>query len=144
MASLQDMQASLVKVVSNVRQNSESVATASSQISQGNNDLSQRTEEQASALEETAASMEQLGATVKQNADNAGQASQLAFAARDTAEKGGAVVSKAVKAMGDINVGTLTANAPATTNNAAVFNNSIFRSVSFDQSDGFLRNSCRS
>ena len=32
MASLQEMQASLVRVVSNVRQNSESVATASSQI----------------------------------------------------------------------------------------------------------------
>jgi hypothetical protein len=41
---LKEMQASLVKVVANVRQNSESVATASAQIAQGNQDLSQRTE----------------------------------------------------------------------------------------------------
>ncbi|MEP6876115.1 MAG: MCP four helix bundle domain-containing protein, partial [Burkholderiales bacterium] len=103
MAHLQEMQASLAKVVSNVRQNSESVATASSQISQGNNDLSQRTEEQASALEETAASMEQLGATVKQNADNAKQANQLALSASAVAIQGGEVVSRVVDTMKGIN-----------------------------------------
>ena len=103
MASLQEMQTSLVKVVGNVRQNSESVASASSQISQGNNDLSQRTEEQASALEETAASMEQLGSTVKQNADNAKQANQLALGASAVAIKGGEVVSQVVETMKGIN-----------------------------------------
>ena len=40
--------------------------------------------------------MEEMTSTVKQNADNAGQANQLAVAARDQAEKGGAVVAKAV------------------------------------------------
>ncbi|MBW8832297.1 MAG: MCP four helix bundle domain-containing protein [Burkholderiales bacterium] len=50
MAQLKTMQESLVGVVSNVRQGSESVATASAQIAQGNQDLSQRTEEQASAV----------------------------------------------------------------------------------------------
>jgi hypothetical protein len=54
-------------------------------------------------LEETASSMEEMTSTVKQNADNAGQANQLAMAAREQAEKGGAVVGKAVKAMGGIN-----------------------------------------
>ena len=103
MAHLREMQASLVKVVSNVRQNSESVASASSQISQGNNDLSQRTEEQASALEETAASMEQLGVTVKQNADNAKQANQLALSASTVAIQGGEVVSQVVDTMKGIN-----------------------------------------
>jgi methyl-accepting chemotaxis protein len=47
--------------------------------------------------------MEEMTSTVKQNADNAGQANQLATAARDQAEKGGAVVGKAVKAMTEIN-----------------------------------------
>ena len=103
MAHLREMQASLVNVVSNVRQNSESVASASSQISQGNNDLSQRTEEQASALEETAASMEQLGVTVKQNADNARQANQLALNASTVAIQGGEVVSQVVDTMKGIN-----------------------------------------
>jgi methyl-accepting chemotaxis protein len=47
--------------------------------------------------------MEQMTSTVKQNADNAGQANQLAVAARDQAEKGGEVVTQAVRAMQDIN-----------------------------------------
>jgi methyl-accepting chemotaxis protein len=47
--------------------------------------------------------MEEMTTTVKQNADNAGQANQLAIAARDQAEKGGAVVSQAVRAMSEIN-----------------------------------------
>lgn len=103
MAQLKTMQTSLMTVVSNVRQNSESVAIASAQIAQGNNDLSGRTEEQASALEETAASMEQLSSTVKQNADNAKQANQLAQGASSVAIKGGEVVGRVVDTMKDIN-----------------------------------------
>jgi methyl-accepting chemotaxis protein len=101
--ALERMQASLTQVVSNVRQNSESVATASAQIAQGNLDLSQRTEEQASALEETAASMEQLSSTVKQNADYAEQANQLAQGASVVAIKGGHVVGQVVQTMKGIN-----------------------------------------
>jgi len=103
MASLATMRDSLQQVVSNVRQNADSVATASAQIAQGNLDLSSRTEEQASALEETAASMEELASTVKQNADNAQQANQLAMGASDVASKGGAVVARAVSTMKEIN-----------------------------------------
>jgi methyl-accepting chemotaxis protein len=44
-----------------------------------------------------------MTSTVKQNAENAGHANQLAVAARDQAGKGGAVVSRAVTAMGQIN-----------------------------------------
>ena len=101
--SLQAMQGSLVTVVSNVRQGSESVATASAEIAQGNNDLSARTEQQASALEETAASMEELSATVKQNADSARQANQLAHSASTVAVRGGEVVGQVVETMKGIN-----------------------------------------
>jgi methyl-accepting chemotaxis protein len=79
------------------------VGTGAEEISKGNIDLSARTEQQASSLEQTAASMEQMTAAVKNNADNAAQASQLALAARDQAERGGAVVQDAVSAMGEIN-----------------------------------------
>jgi methyl-accepting chemotaxis protein len=103
MASLKNMRDSLLKVVSDVRQNAEGVATASTQIAQGNHDLSSRTEEQASALEETAASMEELSSTVKQNADNARQANQLALNASMVATKGGEVVSQVVDTMKGIN-----------------------------------------
>ena len=101
--ALSVMQDSLVKVVSAVRQGSESVSTASAEIAQGNHDLSSRTESQASALEETAASMEELGSTVKQNADNARQANQLAQSASTVAVNGGEVVAQVVDTMKGIN-----------------------------------------
>jgi methyl-accepting chemotaxis protein len=103
MAQLAQMQQGLAKVVSTVRQNAESVATASAQIAQGNQDLSQRTEEQASALEQTAASMEELGSTVVQNADNARQANELAATASTVAVQGGEVVGQVVDTMKGIN-----------------------------------------
>ncbi|HRF43419.1 MAG TPA: methyl-accepting chemotaxis protein [Candidatus Competibacteraceae bacterium] len=100
--AMQTMQDSLRKTVSEVRVATHTVSTAAAEIAQGSGDLSQRTEEQASALEETASSMEELTSTVKQSADNAGQANQLAEAARTRAEQGGQVVGQAVAAMGEI------------------------------------------
>ncbi|MCV0440707.1 MAG: HAMP domain-containing protein [Hydrogenophaga sp.] len=101
--ALKLMNESLAGVVTQVRQGSENVATASAQISTGNHDLSQRTEEQASALQQTAASMEQLGSAVTQNADNARQANQLAVQAREIATEGGQAVSNVVQTMKAIN-----------------------------------------
>jgi methyl-accepting chemotaxis protein len=101
--SLEAMQANLVKVVRNVRQGSEGVATASSEIAEGNHDLSARTEQQASALEQTSASMEELGATVKQNADSARSANELAMNASTVAIQGGEVVGQVVETMKGIN-----------------------------------------
>jgi methyl-accepting chemotaxis protein len=103
LSRLSAMQASLAAVVANVRQNSESVATASAQIAQGNLDLSSRTEEQASALQQTAATMEELGTTVRNNADSARQANQLAQSASAVAAQGGEVVGKVVTTMQGIN-----------------------------------------
>jgi len=94
---------SFAKVVANVRQGSQSVATASAEIAQGNHDLSSRTESQASALEETAASMEELSSTVNKNADSARQANQLAMNASTVAMQGGEVVSQVVETMKEIN-----------------------------------------
>jgi methyl-accepting chemotaxis protein len=86
-----------------VREAAESVETGAEEITKGNEDLSARTSEQAASLEETSSAMEEMTATVKQNADNARQANQLAVAARDVAAKGGAVTTKAVEAMSEIN-----------------------------------------
>ena len=97
--SMNTMKTQLLSIVSQVRQNSDSVATASAEIAQGNTDLSQRTEEQAAALEETAATMDELSSTVKNNADSARQASQLAVAASATASNGGQVVGEVVTTM---------------------------------------------
>ena len=101
-AAMREMAAQLKAIVGNVTQATAQVSSAASEIAQGSADLSQRTEEQASALEETAASMKQLTSTVKQSAEHAGQANQLARAARSQAEQGGQVVDQAISAMGAI------------------------------------------
>ena len=103
MHALREMNASLAKVVGEVRMGTDTIATASNQIASGNQDLSSRTEQQASSLEETAASMEELTSTVKQNADNARQANQLAVSASEVAVRGGNVVGQVVDTMGSIN-----------------------------------------
>ncbi|MBC7780547.1 MAG: HAMP domain-containing protein [Proteobacteria bacterium] len=96
------VKASLVKVVTEIRESTDSINTASKEIAQGNADLSQRTEEQASSLEETASSMEQLTSTVKQNSENAKQANQLAISASGVAVRGGAVMGEVVATMEQI------------------------------------------
>ena len=101
--ALQQMQTSLEGVVTKVRDNADSVATASQQIANASQDLSSRTEEQASALEETAATMDELAATVRTNTENAQQADQLARSASAIAVQGGEVVGKVVTTMQNIN-----------------------------------------
>jgi len=100
--SMQTMQQNLARTVGEIRQSTDTIATASGQIASGNLDLSSRTEEQASSLEETASAMEELTSTVKQNADNARQANQLAASASEVATVGGNIVSQVVETMGTI------------------------------------------
>ena len=99
---LNSMADTLTGVVRNIAAAAEAQSNASAEISSGSQDLAQRTESQAASIEQTAASMHEITTTVKQNADNAQAANQLAVAARDTAEKGGAVVADAVKAVTQI------------------------------------------
>ncbi|PAU79373.1 methyl-accepting chemotaxis protein [Halomonas salipaludis] len=97
--AMRNMQQSLMRIVGDVRQSSNSIHVGTREIASGNADLSSRTEQQAASLEETATSMEQLTATVKQNADNARQASGLAFDASSTASRGGEVVDQVITTM---------------------------------------------
>ena len=103
MFALQEMNASLVRIVSQVRNGADTIATASGEIAAGNLDLSARTEAQASALEQTAASMEELTSTVKQNAGNAQEANQLAADAVQVVTRGGTLVAEVVQTMDGIN-----------------------------------------
>jgi methyl-accepting chemotaxis protein len=100
-----DANATAVKLAEIVGQTVEGMASikaSTTEIATGAADLSSRTEKQVASLEEIAASIRQLNSTVQQSAENAGQASQLAKAARTSAEGGGAVAGAAVKAMGEI------------------------------------------
>jgi methyl-accepting chemotaxis protein len=101
--ALKAMNDSLVNLVGQVRNGSDTVAAASSQIASGNLELSSRTEQQASSLEETAASMEEMTSTVKQNADHARQANQLAISASALAVQGSVGALQMIDTMGSIN-----------------------------------------
>ncbi len=103
MFAMKTMREKLADIVRNVRNGTDTIATASGEIAAGNLDLSSRTEQQASSLEETASSMEELTSTVRQNAENAGQANQLAINASEVAQRGGTVVSEVVQTMEQIN-----------------------------------------
>ncbi len=99
MAALKKMNASLVNIVGQVRNGTETITTASTEIAAGNMDLSSRTEQQASSLQQTASSMDELTSTVRFNAENAHKARELARTAADTAVQGGAVVGDVVRTM---------------------------------------------
>ncbi|MDW9234262.1 hypothetical protein C7S15_7953 [Burkholderia cepacia] len=102
LASMRDMQANLIRLISEVRTASGNVATGAGEIASGNQDLSSRTEQQAASLQETASSMEQLTSTVRLNADNAQQASGLANNASEVAQRGSSAVGLMVDTMTDI------------------------------------------
>lgn len=101
--AMKQMRDSLANIVGQVRNGTETIATASSQVAAGSLDLSSRTEQQASSLEETASSMEELTSTVKENAENAREANTLAAKASAVAVKGGEVVHEVVGTMEQIN-----------------------------------------
>ena len=103
LGQMEKMRCGLHRVISQVRNGSDSIASASSEVATGTQDLSNRTEQQASSLEQTASASEELASTVQNNAESAIQASQLAAAASDVASRGGAVVSQVVETMDAIN-----------------------------------------
>lgn len=102
-AALEQAVRSIRGVLIEVSEVADTVATAAEQLSEASQEIANGAQSQASSLEETASSMEEITSTVKQNTDNAQQARQLANGSRDVAEKGGEVVSNAVKAMDEIN-----------------------------------------
>ncbi len=89
----------LTEIVSQLRDTSRALKTATGEILSGANDLSERTTKQAATIEETSATMEQLAATVVQNAERAKEASVVAGTVTRTAEEGGQVMTRATEAM---------------------------------------------
>jgi methyl-accepting chemotaxis protein len=102
LTALKHLKELVLKVVSEVRTGTTTVAATASQINRDNTALADRTRAQAESLQTTAASLQQITVNVKQNADNAGQANKLVVSAADSAVKGGAVVHQVVATMGSI------------------------------------------
>ncbi len=97
--SLQEMQASLRRIVSQVRGASDSIVHASREISSASTDLSGRTEQSAANLEQTASAMEQIAATVRHNEASVAEAAKLADHNSATAERGGQIIHQVVQTM---------------------------------------------
>ncbi len=102
LSSMGIMQASLVRLIGDVRTAADSIATGSGEIASGNADLSSRTEQQAASLQETASSMEELTSTVRHNSENAQQATSLATSASEVAQRGSSAVGRVVATMDQI------------------------------------------
>ncbi|PTT23013.1 methyl-accepting chemotaxis protein, partial [Acidovorax sp. HMWF029] len=104
LGALREMNQQLVRVITEVRDSTETVARDAALMAGGAEDLARRTEVQASNLQETAASMEQLTITVQHNTDNAQRATQLAQEASKVANEGGSVMRDVVATMQEINL----------------------------------------
>lgn len=92
----------LRELVKDIQLASENVSMGASEIATASTDLAQRTEEQANSLERTTESMQQLTSNVQSNAQNAGQACDIAANSRIAAQDGTSAVSKTVAAMNSI------------------------------------------
>lgn len=89
-------------VIDEVTTASTSLADNANQIAASSDDLSKRTETQAATLEQSAAALEELLGSVSSAADNAQRADEQVRVTREIAEKNGAVMKSAIKAMSAI------------------------------------------
>jgi methyl-accepting chemotaxis protein len=98
--------ARLREVLGRIQSASDAINTAAQEIASGNQDLSSRTEEQAYSLQQTSSSMEMLNNTVRKNAEGAQRANELAGKSNEAATRGGQMVQRVVRTMGDIESGS--------------------------------------
>ncbi|BEV02150.1 methyl-accepting chemotaxis protein [Novosphingobium olei] len=109
-ANLQaDFNAAMVKLegaFSAVAQGAATVTNGSGEIRSASEDLSQRTERQASGLEEMAVAIGEIAARVEQTTQSARQTSDVVSAFRAEIDAGGAVIRRAIDAMGGIERGS--------------------------------------
>jgi methyl-accepting chemotaxis protein len=94
--------AQLESALTHVAGGSEAIGSGASQIAIAADDLARRTEQQAASLEETAAALEEITTTVRRSAEGAGHASAIVGSTKTEAERSGAIVRRAVDAMGRI------------------------------------------
>ena len=99
LTALASMQHSLVRVVSEVRMHSSSVADAVGAIVQGNQEISECTDQQVQVLQVASTGLSQLGAIAQENSSSALQVSGLAQEASSVASAGGVAVTQVVQAM---------------------------------------------
>ncbi len=94
-----DVAGKLFEVISQLKETSGALKTATREILEGANDLSERTLKQAATIEETSATMEQLSDGVVKSANAADTANKNSQQLSQTAEQSRHIVAKATEAM---------------------------------------------
>jgi methyl-accepting chemotaxis protein len=97
--AMQNMVGKLAEIITAVRSNADSLASASEEISATAQSLSQASSEQAASVEETTASIEQMTASIEQNTENAKVTDSMATKSSKEAAEGGKAVGDTVDAM---------------------------------------------
>ncbi|MES2855953.1 MAG: methyl-accepting chemotaxis protein [Bdellovibrionota bacterium] len=92
----------LVKLVSEISAEAESVAAEAAKLSSTSESLSSSATEQAAALQETAASTEQISAMIKKSAESASDAKTLTRLSHETAGKGKSTVDEMSRSISEI------------------------------------------
>ncbi|HEY4295621.1 MAG TPA: Tar ligand binding domain-containing protein, partial [Paraburkholderia sp.] len=100
------MQDRLGATVGAMRRGARAIAASTHEIAEGNLDLSRRVDAQAASLEQTASAMAQIVSAVHSNAENAGQANELATKASRMAASGRERATDMVQAMHDVVAGS--------------------------------------
>ncbi len=99
---LRSVNAAIDKVIANLSDNAQQVASAATQIATTSEELSQSTTEQAASLQETAASVEEMSSMVQKNSENSQRAQMLSSQNETEAGEGTRVVGELLRAMNDI------------------------------------------
>ena len=94
--------AQLEAAMASVADRGGAIRAGTSHIATATDDLSRRTEQQAASLEEASAALGEVTSMVRSTAESTDHARAVASAAQADAEKSGAVIRRAVKAMGAI------------------------------------------
>ncbi len=101
--AINDTITSFNEVLGNINSAAEQVASGAKQVSASGMALSQGSTEQASSVEELTSSIEEISSQTELNAQNAGQAKDLAETARVNAVQGNNRMKEMLKAMDEIN-----------------------------------------
>jgi methyl-accepting chemotaxis protein len=101
-AKFNDSVSKLEEAIGAVIAGVSTIRTGLAEITVASNDLAQRTEQQAASLEQTVAALSEVTTGVSQTAEGAARAQVGATATQKNAEKGGAIVARAVAAMAEI------------------------------------------
>jgi methyl-accepting chemotaxis protein len=102
LAAMNTMVGNLSRVVGEVNDGAEALASASGEVSATAQSLSQGASEQAAAAEESSAAIEQMSASIAQNTENAKVTDGMAGKAAQEAGEGGEAVRSTVMAMREI------------------------------------------